>query len=77
MQFFLLYILNYPLTRIKKRAQKISISFDAMENYKAIENDSEIIFINKTWKKSNVIVSKALPNFFPINDVIIYRTYYK
>lgn len=48
-----------------------------MENYKAIENDSEIIFINKTWKKSNVIVSKALPNFFPINDIIIYRTYYK
>lgn len=35
-----------------------------MENYKAIENDSEILFINKTWKKSNVIALKAPPNFF-------------
>lgn len=47
-----------------------------MENYKAIENDSEILFINKTWKKSNVIALKALPNFFPIHNIIIYRTYY-
>lgn len=46
-----------------------------MENYKAIENDSEILFINKTWKKSNVIALKALPNFFPINNIVIYRTH--